>query len=510
VAGRPSLAELIIDAAREAPDSVAVVSPDCRLTYAELTDAALALAGRLEAWGLQPGDRVVLYSQNSAGYLVIALGTWLAGGVFATAYPDFGATELAYVMVNAAPRIVLAESGREDAAEAAAHAAGGRTAVLTVDGLGARELPEARPLDAPTHLDSEAPALICYTSGSTATPKPVTHSHGGAAAGARAYADVWHLGTSDRTLVCLPMAWLYGLTTSAIATLVAGGTVVVAPKYNPVHVTDMLVRERVTFFPGVTTMFVKLERYLRELAPTPDLRSLRLCVSGGEPRNEPSFARWRELTGCSVHDVYCASECWPVVTYDPIAEPEPVPGSAGIVVPGSSMRVVDEAGVDLAAGETGAALWRAPALMLGYWNEPELTAAAFTQDGWYRSGDFVRLDDDGHVFVVGRASDVIIRAGSNVSPVEVELVLARHPDIAEAAVVGIPDPEYGEEVAAGIVVTPDGSFDPDGFARFCAGELAPYKVPTVFRQFEALPRTATGKVARKAIRPLFADGQLTT
>jgi long-chain acyl-CoA synthetase len=489
-----SLADLIVEVADAAPETEAVVAGDHRLSFAELVSEALGFAGRLVASGLEPGERVGLYAANSAEYLVIAVGTWMAGGVLATVYPDFGPSELEYALGNAAPRILVADLGRRSAAEAATRATGVTCEVWPTDALG-----DAPPLARPVEVDTRAPGLICYTSGSTARPKPVTHSHGGVADGVRAYAEVWHLGARDRTLVCLPLAWLYGLTTAAMTTLIAGGTVVVLPRYNPVAVMDALRREQVTFFPGVTTMFSKLVRYIGEEAPDAETRSLRLCVSGGEPRNESAFAHWRELTGCSVHDTYCASECWPVVTYDPVAEPEPVAGSAGIVVPGARMRVVDKSGADAPPGEIGVGLWRAPALMLGYWNEPELTATALTEDGWYRSGDFVRVDSDGHVYVMGRASDLIIRGGSNVSPAEVESVLGRHPDIVEAAVIGIPDPIYGQQVAAAVVVAPGGRFDPDLFAAFCAAELAGYKIPTVFREFTALPRGATGKVARREI-----------
>jgi long-chain acyl-CoA synthetase len=254
----------------------------------------------------------------------------------------------------------------------------------------------------------------------------------------------------------------------------------------------------------VTTIYVKLLAYARELERTPDLRSLRLCVSGGEPRNEPAFDRWRELTGCPVHDVYCASECFPVVTYDPHVDPQPRPGCAGNVVPEARMRVVDETGRDVSTGEVGEALWRGPALMLGYWEEPELTAAAFTADGWYRSRDWARMDEDGYVYVTGRVSDMIIRGGSNVSPAEVEGVLYQHPHVADVAVVGVPDEEYGEQVAAAIVLEPGGRFDPQAFARFCESKLAPFKIPTLFRELPELPRNANGKVVRRDIAPLLA------
>jgi long-chain acyl-CoA synthetase len=202
-----------------------------------------------------------------------------------------------------------------------------------------------------------------------------------------------------------------------------------------------------------------------------------------------------------VHDVYCASECFPVVATDPLLDPEPRPGSAGRVVPEAEMRVVDESGADVPDGEIGEALWRGPAFMLEYWREPELTAAAFTEDGWYRSRDYTRIDEDGYVFVTGRVSDMIIRGGSNVSPAEVEAVLREHPGVADVAVVGLPDPEYGERVAAAIVLKPAGQFDEPGYLQLCEARLAPYKIPSVFRRFDDLPRNVNGKVLRRDLRP---------
>lgn len=490
------LHEAILGAADAHRDRTALVDGDIRLSYEELAAGAQRARDQLVARGVAPGDRVAFVADNSAAYLIATLGTWMASAVPATAYPSSGRSELDYVLDNAAPVLVLVDRARRDVVAAVA----GRLEIALLDEL-VEDGPTARSPGAP---EADAPALICYTSGTTARPKPVMHSHAGLTAAAEAYASVWRITADDRMLVCLPMAWVYGLVTASVVTLVRGGTVVILPHFNPVRVVETIERERVTVFPGVTTMFTKLVHYAAAGRDV-DLRSLRFCVAGGEPRNEATFDRWRELTGCAVHDVYAASECFPVVTYDPHDDPEPRRGSAGRLVPGAQMRLCDPAGADVAAGEVGEAFWRAPALMLGYNGEPALTRAAVTDDGWYRTGDYVRVDDEGYVYVVGRVTDMIIRGGSNVSPAEVEAVLSEHPHVAEVAVVGLPDPEYGERVAAAVVVTDGVRLDEQAIATFLAGRLAPYKRPTVVRQVDNLPRNATGKVVRRDVARLLAD-----
>jgi long-chain acyl-CoA synthetase len=227
---------------------------------------------------------------------------------------------------------------------------------------------------------------------------------------------------------------------------------------------------------------------------------LRLCISGGEPRNEVAFARWSALTGCPVHDVYCGSECFPVVTYDPVRYPTPVPGAAGRVIEGSAMRLVGADGSDAGGGEPGEAWMRGPGMMLGYWHDAAQTAAALSPDGWYRSGDLVEIDADGYVRVVGRLSDLIIRGGANVSPAEVERVLVGHPSIREASVVGLPDAVYGQQVVAAVALEPGWLLDVDVLQAHCAASLAHFKVPTRFCALDSLPRNPnTGKVQRRDV-----------
>lgn len=484
----------ILAHATDRPEATAIVDPARRLSYGELARATEAAAAALRAEGVEPGDRVGLISENSLDFLVAALGTWAAGAVLAPIHPSFGRSELDYVLENARPRILLTQGGHEG--QLVDHGVPIRSLEAVATAAEASEDPKVE-------VDPAEAALIYYTSGSTGRPKPVAHSHEGIAAGTAAFADVWHLGPDDRALVCLPMSWAFGLTTGSISTLVAGGSVVVLPRYNPVRVTEAIAAEGVTVLHGVTTMFVKLLEYFETADGGIDCSSLRLSISGGEPRNETAFARWRTLTGCSIFDNYCASECWPVVTYDPHREADPVAGSAGTVVPGAALRIVGEDGSEVPPGEVGEGIWKAPAQMLGYWEEPALSSEALTADGWFRSRDLIRMDASGHIYVVGRIADTIITGGNNVSPAEVETVLARHPGVSEVAVVGVPDPTYGEAVAAVVVLAPGADLDPDALAKLGRESLAPYKVPTHFHSVDRLPRNGNGKLSRRQIQSLI-------
>lgn len=489
----------------ERPDAVAVVDGTTRLTYGAL-DRHVAELGCRIGHGVEsvPAPRVALIADNSVRHLVTAFAVWRAGATLVTVYPSSTADELEYALGHCEPSLVIAGSEVIDAVRTASDRLDVTLCELRRDGtvaeLGGSADCSAVQSAAPVHQPNRL-ALICYTSGSTSRPKAVMHSHAGLLAAATSYARVWHLGQGDVTLVSLPLAWAFGLVTTSMATLAAGGRVVLVPRSDPATVLANVVAHEVTFFAGVTTVFVKLVEAMETDATVARPTCLRLCISGGEPRNDAAFARWEQLTGCPVHDVYAASECFPVVTYDPIADPRPVPGSAGRVVPDAAMRLVTADGTDAAEGAAGEAWTRGPALMLGYWRDPALTSSVLTPDGWYRTGDLVEIDAAGYVRVVGRLNDLIIRGGANVSPAEVEAVLVRHPSVREATVVGLRDPRYGEEVVAAIVLEPGvETIDGDEMTAHCAGSLAGYKRPTRYVVVSQFPRNAnTGKVQRREL-----------
>ncbi|WP_172653019.1 class I adenylate-forming enzyme family protein [Rhodococcus opacus] len=480
------------------PYKPAVIDGPVQVSYADLDHRVDELARRLVEQGVGGGDRVMIVADNSWRFLVTAFAVWRAKGTLVTVYSSSRESEIAHAASSTAPRLVVAS---ERIVETVRSAIGADTPVWAIET--AESLPALGSATRATPAQKDVPlALICYTSGSTAKAKAVMHTGASLFAAASAYQRLWHLGADDVTLVPLPMAWAYGLVTTSMATLIGGGTVVVLPRANPHEMFAAMATHRVSFFAGVTTMFVKLVHSLRA-DPDVDLASLRLCISAGEPRNEPIFDEWRTISGVPVHDLYAASECFPVATYDPLEDPAPRLGSAGRVVPGAELRIVGPDGRDVAPGETGEAWTRGPGFMSGYWGEPELTAAAL-KDGWYHTNDLVRLDEDGYLYVVGRLSDMIIRGGSNVSPAEVEGVLGAHTQIREAAVVGLPDEQFGERVVA-VVVTEAQEPSAEALRAFCCEHLASYKVPSEFVFVAELPRNPnTGKVARRNVVDLLS------
>jgi long-chain acyl-CoA synthetase len=491
-----NLVELHRRTARRTPDHPAVVMGEQRLTYGQLLDEVAAVAGGLRALGVGKGDRVLLFGENSPQYLIAHLAAARLGAISATAAATFRSAELTFILGNAEPTCAVVDAGLRALLDGTPGADG--LPVVEISGAGFAGLPAA----APVHDDQPVlygdGVLISYTSGTTSAPKAVFHSHGSLLGLVRAYASIWHLEPADRVLVALPMAWLYGLVTAAQTALAAGATVVLEPRFNPVRALDAMEAEGVTVFIGVTTMYVKLLQVLEARGDAPLESRLRFCVTGGEPRSEEAFARFRARFGVPVHDVYAASECTPICTYDPHADPEPRPGSCGRLVPGVEIRIVDAEGADVPAGEVGELLARGPGLMLGYYRDPELTAVALA-GGWYRSKDLFRCDADGYYHLVGRASDLIIRGGANISPLEVEAVLERHPAVAECAVAGRADAARGEEVCAFVVMAPGAAADADALRAHCAAELAAYKVPTTFSILDELPRGPTGKVVKSAL-----------
>jgi long-chain acyl-CoA synthetase len=484
--------EAFLRVAAAQPEHVAVIDGDESLTFDELRGSVQIRANALLDVGLRPGDRVALVAESSAHYLSTALAVWKAGGVLVTVYPSSGPDDLTHALESSEPALVVV--GRDQ--EGPVRAVVPHTPLVSIDDF---DVSAMRPDTTPNPSDLREPlSLICFSSGSTSRPKAIMLSATAIHNCAETYGEVWHLGPDDRGIVCLPMAWMYGLASTSLALLLRGATVVVVRRARPELLAEAMRRHRATFLAGVTTTFAKLASYGAEHELGEEtFGALRLCISGGEPRNEVAFSRWTGLTGVSVLDAYCSSECLPLVTYDPTVDPVPRIGSAGKVVPRSRLRVVDPAGQEVSPGDVGEGLSTGPGLMLGYWRDPGLTEQVITPDGWYRTKDLVRIDEDGFVYVVGRLSDVIIRGGINISPGEVERVLREHPQVVDVSVLGLDDDIYGERVVA--VVVGGDEFDVAALEQYARGHLTSYKLPSEYVVVDSLPVTTTGKVDRRAL-----------
>jgi long-chain acyl-CoA synthetase len=491
---QPDCAAAFAVVARRQPDHAAVIDDGRTVTFGELQADIERRAAALVDAGLQPGGRVALVAESSAAFLATALAVWHARGVLVTIYPSSGPDDLRYALDSSDPVLIVAGAGTHSRL-AGAVAKG--TPVTPVDVLAPTKV---RGDTAPNPADlREPPSLICFSSGTTSRPKAIMLSARTVHNYADTYGQVWHFGPGDRGIACLPMAWMYGLAGTSLALLLRGATVVVVRRARPELLLRALEDHRATFLAGVTTTYTKLVHHLEDSPVEKNaFGSLRLCISGGEPRNEDAFERWRALSGVPVFDAYCSSECLPLVTYDPWVDSVPKPGSAGRLVPRARLKIVDPDGAEVPPGGIGEGLSSGPGLMLGYWRDPDLTREVITEDGWYRTKDLLRMDTDGYVYVLGRLSNLIIRNGVNISPAEVERVIRTHDAVAEVAVVGLPDEIHGQRVVAAVV--PRTWLDVAELDAHVRQHLTGYKVPGDYVVLDSLPVNATtGKIDRRAL-----------
>ncbi|MFC7359328.1 class I adenylate-forming enzyme family protein [Nocardioides astragali] len=484
------------------PHHPAVIDGDLVVSFGDLHLDVLFRCEALLTAGLEPGGRVAIVAESSADFLSTALAVWRAGGVLVTVYPSSSHDDLQYALESSEPVLVVAGEAQQEAVSAA----------LTTTPIASIELFQPTSVRTDTEPNPanlrEPLSLICFSSGTTSRPKAIMLTATAVHNCAETYGEVWHLSSDDRGIVCLPMAWMYGLASTSLALLLRGATTIVVRRARPDLLAAAMRRHQATFIAGVTTTFAKLAMHAKDEGLGQEtFGALRLCISGGEPRNEAAFERWTSVSGVSVLDAYCSSECLPLVTYDPTVDPEPRPGSAGKLVPRAQLRIVDANGDDVAAGEVGEGLSTGPGLMLGYWRDPDQTEQALTPDGWYRTKDLVRMDEDGYVFVVGRLSDVIIRGGINISPGEVERALRMHPDVLDVTVVGLQDDMYGERVVAAVVAAE--GLDVDALRAHAEETLTAYKRPSEYVVVNEFPVTSTGKVDRRALAARLDDAAST-
>ena len=445
------------------------------LRAGDLDRSSRRVAVRLAGAGLRPGDRILMSAGTSVELVEAHVASLRLGLVVVPANPAYREREIVHLVRDAAPRAAVVDD-RERAAWI-------RRADADVLVVGPEvDLPDgggtAPVLDVAAPSD---PAIIGYTSGTTGAPKGAVLSHGNLLASSESVRLAWRWTAGDRLVLALPLFHIHGLGVGLHGTLLAGASAVLLPRFEPDAVVDAAAAHEATLFFGVPTMYARLAASPR----AGELRRLRLCVSGSAPLPPDTFERLAAASGQRVLERYGMTETGMNVSnpYDG----ERRPGTVGFPLPGVELRLAGNGEVHL----------RGPNVFDGYWRRPEATAAAFTPDGWFRTGDIGELDPDGYLRLVGRARDLIITGGLNVYPREVEDVLLEHPAVAEAAVAGLPDAEWGELVAAWIVPARGAAPPAEAeLAAFAADRLARFKCPRRFLLVESLPRNALGKVLR--------------
>ena len=489
-----NLAQNLLDTAAEHADRPALRMDDTDLTYGEFRDAALQVAGSLQARGISPGDRVGMVLPNVLSFPVVFYGALLAGAVVVPMNPLLKAREVEYYLRDSGARLVVALEPSADPVVEAAGTVG--IEAVTVGPALPEALMGGGALDAAVERADDDLAVILYTSGTTGQPKGAELTHANLAGNCRTTADTLAENTADDVIMgCLPLFHVFGLTCGLDTAVLRGSLLTLIPRFDGAKALSVIARDRVTIFEGVPTMFAGMLHSAD--AGSTDVSSLRLCVSGGSAMPVEIMRAFEEKFGCIVLEGYGLSETSPVASFNhPHAERKP--GSIGTPIAGVEMRLVDDDGKDVTAAEVGEIAIRGENVMKGYWQRAEETQKAIP-DGWFRTGDLARVDEEGYFFIVDRKKEMIIRGGYNVYPREIEEALYEHPAVAEVACIGIAHPELGEEVAAAVALKPGAAAEVDELRAFVKKRVAAYKYPRHLWLVEALPKGPTGKILRRSV-----------
>ncbi len=473
------------------------------LSYAQLDDATARVAGLLRAWGVQPGDRVGIMLPNVPYFAFVYFGVLRAGAVVVPMNVLLKEREVAFYLSDPEAKLVFAWHQFAAAAQRGADEAGARC-VLVAPVAFERLLAGAEPVAEVADRAGDDTAVILYTSGTTGTPKGAELTHANLASNVEVVVPLLSVQADDVILGALPLFHAFGQTCALNVAAKSGACLALVARFDPARVLETIERERVTVFEGVPTMYVALLNHSDRARF--DVSKLRLCVSGGAALAGEVLRGFEAEFGCAVLEGYGLSETSPVVSFNQ-PDRERKPGSIGTPIAGVEMKLVDGEHHDAPAGEVGEIAVRGPNVMKGYWHRPDATAEAIDADGWFYTGDLARIDEDGYFFIVDRKKEMIIRGGYNVYPRELEEVLYEHPAVMEAAVIGVPHAELGEEVAAAVVLKPDAEVTAEELRDYLKDQVAAYKYARYVWLLDELPKGATGKILKREIRAPVSPAQ---
>ncbi|MBV9936492.1 MAG: AMP-binding protein [Actinobacteria bacterium] len=461
-------------------DAVAIVEGETKTTYAELRARVAQLRGGLVRQEVQSGDRVALVLPNGLDFAAVYLAVLGVGAIAVPLNPTSPAPELAEEVGAIGARLSVADGAAIENAVTPSSLTGGD---------------EAEAVD----RGDDDLAVLIFTAGTGGSPKAAMLTHGNLRANLEQIQrhPGREVGASDVTLGVLPLFHIFGLNVVLGLSLYTGASVVMLDRFDPAGSLAAIAANGVTVVAGAPPMYAAWAR-LANANPSA-LSGVRLALTGAAPLSEETRIAFETRFGVTLRQGYGLTEASPVVTSS-VFDGAPRPHSIGVPLPGVDVRLVDDEGEDALVGDSGEIWVHGPNVFKGYWENDEATARALTPDGWLRTGDVAVADDDGFLTIVDRAKDLIIVSGFNVFPAEVEDTLLDHPDIAEAAVVGVAHPHTGEAVKAFVVPDAGSSITESDVQAFCAGRLARYKCPTTVTFVDALPHGLAGKLLRRALR----------
>jgi malonyl-CoA/methylmalonyl-CoA synthetase len=484
------------DVAVEIADSAAPLF----YTWRDLDRGSALIANVLASLDLPAGSRIAVQTEKSVETVMLYLAVLRAGHVYLPLNTAYHAAEMAYFIGNAEPAVVVCSRRNFPWLSKLAFKAGVRN-VFTLDDDRTGSLLDRAAQMADTHepavMKADDLAVIIYTSGTTGRSKGAMLTHGNLLANARVLKDYWGWKPGDVLLHALPIFHVHGLFVALHGALLNGSKMIWFARFDARAVVARL--PEATVFMGVPTLYVRM---LAESALTREAcRNMRLFISGSAPLQVETFDAWRERTGHTILERYGMSETIMLASnpYRP-QDGERRRGTVGRPLPGVQLRVCDDKGHAVHAGEVGGVEVKGPSVFKGYWRMPDKTAQDFTGDLWFRTGDVGKLDADGYLTLVGRSKDLIISGGYNVYPAEVEGYLNELPGVAESAVVGVPHPDFGEAVIAIVVAKPGVALDAQQIIAELKRRIAGFKVPKQVFVVDALPRNAMGKVQKNTMR----------
>ena len=475
---------------------VALVVDDERVTFGELRSMVAGARGGLVALGVRPGDRVAVVSGNDLVFVVAHLAAIGVGAVTVPLNPLAPTPALAHEIEVTGASVLLGGAAVAEAAMACRGCDDLREVVI-----GGSPEWDALLASAPAPIverDADDLAVLLFTSGTAGAPRPAMLTHGNLSANLD---QVWslerrRLRPGDVSLGVLPLFHVFGLNVVLHLGLRSGTTVVLCDRFDPVETAELIVRHGVTHVAGAPAMWTG---WLRSGDVADEaFSSVRMATSGAAKLPIEVAEGFLSRFGLDIAEGYGLTETSPVVTSS--TDVESPAGSVGVPLAGIEVRIVDADGEPALQHDPGEIWVRGPNVFVGYWNDPEATARALTPDGWLRTGDLAVVDEDGNIFLVDRAKELIIVSGFNVFPAEVEDVLIEHPAVEAAAVVGVPDDATGEAVKAWVVPSIGAVVDAVELREFCRDHLARYKCPTEFAVVDELPVGMTGKVLRRVLR----------
>jgi O-succinylbenzoate-CoA ligase len=469
--------------AKHDPERPSVADDDNDLNNNEFFEAVQRAAATLQAHGVSAGDVVAVMLPNSASLVVSLFAAWRLGAAFTPLNPSLVPAEVAYQVDDAASKVLIVENPLDFEVSA--------PSVL------AREITsQPSRVEEPAQVPDDALALLIYTSGTTGRPKGVMLDHANLNAMCGMIINALRLSSADHSLLILPLFHANGIIAGTLSPLLAGGRATIAGRFSPKTFFDRLERSRPTYFSAVPTIYTMLADLPPEVCP--DTASVRFGVCGAAPASVELLQRFHARYGIPLIEGYGLSEGSCVSTVNPVDGVRKA-GTVGLPVPGQTIRIADARGNPVRAGDAGEVLIQGPNVMRGYLNRPEETAKTLA-GGWLHTGDIGRFDEDGYLVLVDRAKDMIIRGGENIYPNEIETVVYQMPEVAEAAVIGLANPVYGEVPVLFVALNSGAELTVDQINEHASQRLSKYKLPVEITILDKLPKNPVGKIDKPALR----------